>query len=43
MKFSRCYRNSMGLHGESMFLQALGGSLHEVLRLLHEVFAVLPE
>ncbi len=43
MKISRSYLNSTGLHEESLFLHALGGSLHEVLRFLHEASAVLPE
>ncbi len=43
MKFSRCYRNSARLHEELLFLQALGGSLHEVLRFLHEDLTLLPE
>ncbi len=43
MKISRCYLNSVRLHEELLLLQALGGSLHEVLRLLHEVLAIQPE
>ncbi len=43
MKISRCYLNSVRLHEELLLLQALGGSLHEVLRFLHEDFTKLPE
>ncbi len=37
MKFSRCYRNSTGLHEESLFLHALGAFLPERFDFLHDI------